>query len=133
MGLLEKGCNVCRAINSKTAPTTQSVTLTIGTTSNSMTVQKFGKVVVLPIVMTNTNGFSDFTSGAAIGTLPEGYRPSSSRYGIIACRDTGMWASANYANIVVAIEPDGSIKLYGNETEIKASKYITGSVAMIVV
>lgn len=104
----------------------EAITITIGTTSATNTAQRVSGVVTLPIVLTNSSGFTGFTSGTTVATLPVGYRPTTARYGTIIARDNGVWASANYAHIVVNVNSDGTVKLYGNETSIRAMKYING-------
>lgn len=110
---------------------TESITESIGTTSATATAQKNNKVVTLPIVLSNSSGFSAFSSGLTLCTMPVGFRSTGERYGIIFARDNGVWASANYTIIGVQINSNGDIKLYGNETLIKSMKYINGMVTYI--
>lgn len=111
-------------LNSKST----SVALTIGSVSSNATVRKRAEVCVLPVSIGNGTALSSFTSGMIIGELPAGFRPVSSIYAVVLGRTTGVWASADYTPITVNVTTDGSIKIYGKDSDIKVCQYINGQI-----
>lgn len=110
----------------------ESVAFAIGSISQNNTVQKCGGVCVVPVAVGNGTAFSSFSSGMTIATLPSGFRPDGTRYGVVLARTVGSWASASYYPLTVSAGSDGTVKLWGNETNAKTCQYLNGQIVFTI-
>ena len=75
----------------------------------------------------NGTAFSSATVPEIIATLPSGYRPDTYINVPITGRTDGTWATATYYPFTLLIfATDGSIKINGNQSNLRACKYLMG-------
>lgn len=115
------------ALNSDLAKSSDSITVTmsgISDTSNSV-VMKSGNVVDLRINVGNGTVMSAFTTSETICTLPSKYRPQSQKFIYGYIRTVGGWAVATYIPLLVQINTEGAVRVFGKQADIRTGQYVT--------
>lgn len=97
---------------------------TLDGVTQSVGLVKRGNTIYCNQPINKSDGFSGFTSGVTIGTLPTGYIPTSQVRIPILARDTLNWGTANYANAILTIDTTGEVHIYGTTTLLATMKAI---------
>lgn len=109
------------AVDGLVATGSAQVPLSMGGYSATATVfKRAGGCVELTFPDGAGTAFATFTTGGQVGTLPAGFRPSHTIYATGIVRSG--W-SAVYP-IIVRIGNDGTISVYGNQTNVRSCSYI---------
>lgn len=95
-----------------------------GSTRATATARRRGNTVNIVCTGGAGSAFSNFTSGVQIGTLPAGFRPSTSMVFAGFARTSGAWASATYYPIILGVGTNGAVDLRGNQTNIRTCTYL---------
>lgn len=109
-----------------------SVTFTLSGVSSTRTVYKYGHVGLINCSLGNDTAFSSATGSNTLGTLPVGFRPPSTIQCAAIGRTSGTWATATFYILHLEIGTEGTVILRGNQTNIRACKYITISTAYVI-
>lgn len=114
-----------------TSELSSAVTLTLGTATQTAYVKRVGRTCFMNVSVGASTGnpFSSATGTDLIGNVPAGFRPTSNLTAIVAIRDNGAWASANYYPATLTINAStGDINIYTNKTTLNGYKYIFGTI-----
>lgn len=109
-----------------------SVTFTLSGVSSTKTIYKYGHIGLINCSLGNDTAFSSATGSNTLGTLPVGFRPPSTIQCAAIGRTSGTWASATFYILHLEIGTEGTVMLRGNQTNIRACKYITISTAYVI-
>lgn len=113
----------------------ETMSVTLGTVTETYTIKKYGRVATLSMNIGSTSGtpFSGISDNPTLGTIPNGFRPSGSAqvFSTGQARTSGAWASATYYPVVVGVQTDGTLKIYGNTNNIKTCQFVTFSITYI--
>lgn len=107
--------------------------ITSGNITGNVKVYKNNNVVELNLhEVGDATGFVTLTSGATLGTIPEGFRPKHVITGVAMMRDTGVWSTANFSTVGLHIETNGNLSFYGNNTAMQSMKYASIHIVYVV-
>lgn len=125
--------NFCR-LPADLMSTSTTVTFTIGTETENVTVYKRGGMVGFSIYTGTDTGtpFASLTGNDLIATLPAGYRPAYNLREAIGAKDGQAWATSSYMTCFLRITTSGDVYLQGNASQLQGMKYVTGDAAFIV-
>ncbi len=103
-------------------------TATLSSISGAQAVFKRGDWGVIQLALGNNTAFSNATGYDTVGTIPTGYRPKYNLVIPITGRNNSTWASATFYNISMRIETGGSVIIIGKAADIKACRYLNGTI-----
>jgi hypothetical protein len=112
-----------------------AITVGTGAVSQQINIRKDHNVVTFTISLYDANQTGEFAiidSGSSIGVVPSGYRPFYRSYtaGILQLGSTA-WATSNKAIVMVSVDTDGTIKIYGSNNDIHNAEQLVVTVTYV--
>lgn len=106
--------------------TTTTFTASLSSVSSTITIKKLHKTVVFNFELGNGTAFSSAIGINEVATVPSGYRPDTYINVPLVGRTDGSWATATYYQFIMVVKNDGTININGNQSNLRACKYLMG-------